>query len=227
MYPAYLILLFLYPLMDSTCNAEEDNQYRSGLYPKPEDNHCSPFSCGKLHGIRYPFWLKTHSKTRPKNCGDERYSLSCENNITKLQLYAEKYHVEAINYDNQTIRIADPNVQRNNCSSLPRCSLSDYNFSYGDPYELSQLKTSVIFLSCEDPVMSTLYVERSAGSCANTDALTQSKRHSYVVVNGSVSDLVDSCTVELMFMVSSLERSYGKPSFYTRIRYQRMNNLLI
>ncbi|GMN44371.1 hypothetical protein TIFTF001_013564 [Ficus carica] len=201
----FLILLFLF-LVNPICKAE-DRDYRSRINTKSEGDKCSPSSCGKLRDIRYPFWLKTH----PKACGDERYSLSCNNNITTLHLYSEEYLVEAINYENQTIRIVNPNIMKNNCSSLPSYSLSNYNFSYGDPYELSQanhstshdvrLTKSLVFVSCENPVLSPLYVDTA--SCASSGALTRSKlRHSYVVVNGRVSDMVDSCSVELMAMVS-------------------------
>lgn len=205
----FLILLFLF-LVNPICKAEETD-YRSRIHTKLEGDKCSPSSCGKLRDIRYPFWLKTHKKTHPKTCGDERYSLSCNNNVTTLHLYSEEYLVEAINYENQTIRIVNPNIMKNNCSSLPSYSLSNYNFSYGDPYELSQadhstshdvrLTKSLVFVSCENPVLSPLYVDTA--SCASSGALTRSKlRHSYVVVNGRVSDLVDSCSVELMAMVS-------------------------
>lgn len=41
-----------------------------------------------------------------------------------------EYHVQAINYNNFTIRVVDPGVnQHPNCSSLPRHFLSQYNFS--------------------------------------------------------------------------------------------------
>ncbi|MED6123366.1 hypothetical protein PIB30_048485 [Stylosanthes scabra] len=87
---------------------------------------CSPSSCGKISNIRYPFRLKDD----PVNCGDQRYELSCENNITLLQLFPGKsYHVKAINYNNFTIRLVDPAISENDCSTLPRYSLSRSNFS--------------------------------------------------------------------------------------------------
>lgn len=64
---------------------------------------CSPSSCGEIHNISYPFSLRGD----PKYCGDRRYTLSCENNHTVLYLYAGKYYVQQINYDNYTIRVVD------------------------------------------------------------------------------------------------------------------------
>ncbi|MED6187189.1 hypothetical protein PIB30_074107, partial [Stylosanthes scabra] len=95
---------------------------------------CSPSSCGKISNIKHPFRLKDD----PANCGDQRYELSCENNRTVLYLFPGKsYGVEAINYNNFTIRLVDPGISENDCSTLPRYSLSRSNFS--DSYEFSQI----------------------------------------------------------------------------------------
>ncbi|KAK2453234.1 LEAF RUST 10 DISEASE-RESISTANCE LOCUS RECEPTOR-LIKE PROTEIN KINASE 2.1 [Trifolium repens] len=86
---------------------------------------CPPSSCGKISNISYPFRLKND----PKHCGDNRYELSCENNVTTiLYLYSSKYHVQSINYNNFTIRLVDPGIQQSNCSSLPFYSLSRSDF---------------------------------------------------------------------------------------------------
>ena len=94
------------------------------------DGICSPSSCGNILNISSPFRLKTD----PENCGDWRYELSCENNLTVLYLYSVKYLVRAINYNNYTIRIANANVQKGNCSSILNHSLNQYNFSSGVAY---------------------------------------------------------------------------------------------
>ncbi|GMN19786.1 hypothetical protein TIFTF001_042923 [Ficus carica] len=72
------------------------------------DGICSPSSCGNILNISSPFRLKTDLE----NCGDLKYELSCENNLTVLYLYSVKYLVKAINYNNYTIRIADAIVQK-------------------------------------------------------------------------------------------------------------------
>jgi hypothetical protein len=95
-----------------------------------QENTCPPSFCGKISNISYPFRLKDD----PKHCGDKRYELSCENNVTSLYLYSAKYHVQSINYNNFTIRVVDPGVQQSNCSSVPINFLSRSNFC--DTYEL-------------------------------------------------------------------------------------------
>ncbi|PON72115.1 Mitogen-activated protein kinase kinase kinase [Parasponia andersonii] len=191
-----------------------------------QTNQCSPSSCGKIHNIRHPFRLKSD----PKNCGDKRYILSCENNLTILYLFSGRYQVEAIHYNNQTIRIVDPGVQKGNCSSLPLFFLSGYNFSTYGSYMLHQwnqeetqyvvLSKTVIFMSCEKPVKSHVYID--AGSCSNGGSggtLSQPKRHSYVLVKGSlsVSDMVDSCGVEVMALVPELGKNDSNASSFMDI----------
>ncbi|PNX91132.1 wall-associated receptor kinase galacturonan-binding protein, partial [Trifolium pratense] len=97
-----------------------------------QEHTCPPSSCGKISSISYPFRLTDDLK----HCGDNRYELSCENNVTTLYLYSAKYHVQSINYNNFTIRLVDPGVQESNCSSLPLNFLSQSNFC--DTYELGK-----------------------------------------------------------------------------------------
>ncbi|MED6184054.1 hypothetical protein PIB30_043732 [Stylosanthes scabra] len=112
----FLLLIITVLLPQQTCAAEDHIHNRT----------CSPSSCGKLTNITHPFRLKGD----PANCGHPGYELSCENNITLLQLFHGKsYRVEAINYNNFTIRIVDPAISENDCSTLPHYSLSRSNFS--------------------------------------------------------------------------------------------------
>ncbi|PON96844.1 hypothetical protein TorRG33x02_072230, partial [Trema orientale] len=95
------------------------------------------------------------------------YVLSCENNLTVWYLFPVKYHVEAIHYNNQTIRVVDPGVQKGNCSSLPLYSLTGYNFSTYGSYGIGHgnregtkyvpLTKPVIFMTCEKPVKSQAF----------------------------------------------------------------------
>jgi hypothetical protein len=80
-----------------------------------EDGHlCAPSSCGDIHNISYPFRLQD----QPQNCGHQKYTLSCESNYqTVLHLYAGKYHVRQINYENYTIRVVDSGIHQ---LSIPR-----------------------------------------------------------------------------------------------------------
>ncbi|XP_068344237.1 uncharacterized protein [Pyrus communis] len=52
-----------------------------------------------------------------------------------------KYYVQAINYDNYTIRIVDVNLREDDCSSMPHHSLTEYNnrITGYHPYSLCQI----------------------------------------------------------------------------------------
>jgi hypothetical protein len=103
-----ILVLLLLPF---TCNSKRKHA-------------CPPSSCGKISNVIYPFRLQND----PLHCGDSRYELTCENNVTTLYLYSSKYHVQSINYNNFTIRLVDPGFQQSNCSSLPLKSLSRSDF---------------------------------------------------------------------------------------------------
>ncbi|TQE00528.1 hypothetical protein C1H46_013884 [Malus baccata] len=195
---AFLVLCFC----SETCNAKDDSK-----------SSCTS-SCGLIHNITYPF----RQNDDPKRCGDRRYTLSCENNnITVLDLhyytvdlsyynvdpqyYYGKYYVQAINYKNKTIRLLDPGLDNNNCSSLPP------NFP---PYFLpgpygSPLSTSVYYLRCRNQVNSSLYVDTAP--CLNNSAtsLIQPKSYGYVMVDRdrgrSMDDLNEGCGVEGMTLI--------------------------
>ncbi|KAI5344142.1 hypothetical protein L3X38_012019 [Prunus dulcis] len=132
---------------------------------------CPPSSCGSIRNISYPFRLNSD----PTNCGVSFYTLSCENNLTVLNLYSGKYTVLSINYDSNTIRAVDPGLRKNDCSSLPRYSLSPYNFSFQDCQRV--------------PANLSLYVD--ASSCIGS-------RGYYYVKAGTLttSDLEDGCRVD-------------------------------
>ncbi|KAM1286678.1 hypothetical protein ACFX2J_000706 [Malus domestica] len=184
---AFLVLCFC----SETCNAKDDSK-----------SSCTS-SCGLIRNITYPFRLNND----PKRCGDRRYTLSCENNnITVIDLpyvgkylYSGKYHVQAINYKNHTIRLLDPGLDNNNCSSLPQNLPSRY---FSDPYG-SAHSTSVYYLRCRNQVNSSLYVDTAP--CLNNSAtsLIQPKSYSYVMVDRGryTDDLNEGCGVEgLTFM---------------------------
>jgi len=125
--------------------------------------NCLPSSCGKIANISRPFRLKGD----PIYCGDNRYELDCENNVTVLYLYGGKYHVQAINYNNFTVRVVDPGVEEQSFS-LPRYFLSQSNFTDNyravDPYRATQTQLSkvsfneksllkhIIFMNCSHRV---------------------------------------------------------------------------
>uniref|UniRef100_A0A2C9W0Y9 Protein kinase domain-containing protein n=1 Tax=Manihot esculenta TaxID=3983 RepID=A0A2C9W0Y9_MANES len=182
------IVIFVFLLISQTCKGGDSNQ-------------CPPSSCGKNHNISYPFRLQTD----PINCGDLRYELSCEKNLTVLNFNGGRYYVQSINYDNFTIRLVDAGVHPDNCSSIPRFPLitfemfdtySTYRYQWSEtderkwaklrqPPELSQM---IMFIKCQNPVKSPVYVETAP--CLIS---------SYVNIGDmKANDLMELCGVEMI-----------------------------
>ncbi|XP_004307212.1 PREDICTED: probable receptor-like protein kinase At1g67000 isoform X2 [Fragaria vesca subsp. vesca] len=195
--PAHFVIVLVLGLCCVVCCHAEDHQ------------NCEPSSCGDIRNISYPFRLIGD----PQKCGDFRYNLSCENNLTVLHLYSGRYYVLAINYENGTIRVVDVNLQKDNCSSLPLYSLTAYNLSSDDEdlYRTHQWKGTswekspqfelysklIILITCEfRPGNSSLFVD--AAPCINATS-----GHSFVNIDSlNASDLLDSCQTELMVLTS-------------------------
>nr|XP_034920026.1 rust resistance kinase Lr10-like [Populus alba] len=197
--------------------------------------HCAPSSCGNIQNISFPFRLDTD----PQSCGNNNYTLICENNIaTVLYLYSGKYYVQAIDYGNFTIRVVDAGVHDNSCS-IPRYSLAPDDFSDGDPYTwynykqvppgvsesfvyywghwfLPPLSQPMIFMSCENTVNSPLYVDTApyglkygSGNYSNSSLVSHSN---YVALGGmTASDLMELCSIEKIFLLP--KKSYTYKSF--------------
>jgi len=177
--------------------------------------YCPPSSCGKITNITHPFRLMND----PTSCGDPKYELSCENNITVLTLFSGKYYVKSINYNNYTIRLVDPGIQEGNCSSLPRYFLSSSNLTYFQFYDVSDNDTDpyqmddryydlrygyIIYFKCSKQVNDDPeYVDTAP--CINSD----SKSYLYAFAADfwknqvfSVGRLKDYCQVKLVAMSS-------------------------
>uniref|UniRef100_A0A2C9W1U5 Wall-associated receptor kinase galacturonan-binding domain-containing protein n=1 Tax=Manihot esculenta TaxID=3983 RepID=A0A2C9W1U5_MANES len=181
------IVIFVFLLISQTCKGGDSNQ-------------CPPSSCGKNHNISYPFRLQTD----PKNCGNHSYEVSCENNLTVLNLNGGRYFVQSINYDNFTIRLVDAGVHPDNCSSIPRFPFiydlserySTYRYQWSETEErkwkklrqLPELSQMIMFIKCQNPVKSPLYVETAP--CLNS---------SYVNIGDmKANDLMELCSVEMI-----------------------------
>ncbi|CAL9005720.1 unnamed protein product, partial [Prunus brigantina] len=162
---------------------------------------CAPSSCGNIHNISYPFRLNSD----PEYCGDSRYTLHCDNNVTVLHLHSGKYLVLAINYNDATIRVVDPGLEKNNCSSIPRYPLAKSNFSRGGVYNSSS--QSVTFIKCANPVSSSLYV-------VTAPCINNLSRTGYVKLGSTMtSDLEDGCSIEWTTMMSESLENYQNVSY--------------
>ncbi|KAL6289416.1 hypothetical protein ACE6H2_006926 [Prunus campanulata] len=174
----------------------------SGEICSAKYNYSCASSCGNIHNISYPFRLNRD----PEHCGDSRYTLHCDNNVTVLHLYSGKYLVLALNYDDTTIRVVDPGLEKNNCSSIPRYPLANSNFSMGDLYSSSS--QTVTFIKCANPVSSSLYV-------VTAPCINNLNRTGYVKLGSTgtaASDLEDGCSIEWTTMMS-------KSSYKENYRY--------
>ncbi|XP_060670760.1 LEAF RUST 10 DISEASE-RESISTANCE LOCUS RECEPTOR-LIKE PROTEIN KINASE-like 2.1 isoform X2 [Ziziphus jujuba] len=211
-------------------------------YAEQRDDHlCPASSCGNIPNVSYPFRLPTD----PPNCWKKRYELSCENNncSTVLNLYSGKYHVRAIDYDNYTIRLADVNIDKANCFTVPLYSLAAYNFIDESPYSGSfflndngktldniSLSEVIIFIKCENPVESPLYVPTDPcinSSSAASTTLSKEEYYSYVKVGGTNTlELEDSCRIELMVMITSRLQRISENSS-TNISDRDIHNQLV
>lgn len=178
------------------------------VYGDEHQDSCSRW-CG-VHNIRSPFRLKDS----PKECGDERYNLSCEDN-NQLILYHDsfgKYYVQSINYNNFTIRLLDFNLASSNNFIPPYYSLGLYNFSSNSivsPYlafryyknnTLNVLTKSMLYMSCPNR-MEYSYI----GNCMNRTSNSQDVNSFYVGSYGkSLSEfgLGDGCRIQFMYLTS-------------------------
>ena len=117
-----------------------------------------------------------------------RYELSCENDHTVLYLYAGKYYVQEIDYNNSTIWVLDSGIQKDNYFSTPSYSLYPYNFSFPRTalsYDLSNYNSRiVVFMSCEKPVNTPFYLDTS--TCKENREYSHYKRYKYVTI-GTIS----------------------------------------
>jgi len=177
------------------------------------EDGCPPSSCGIISNISYPFRLKGD----PEKCGLTAYELSCEKNITLVSLDSGTFHVQAINYNNFTIRVVDPGLQQPNCSSLPRYFFSPSNFTapYFPPYPAYFLPNGssyqtippvdwfypdplfyehIVFLNCSHPVTGNRrYVD--TGVCVNWE----SKGYIYAMAGDLIAeDFEVGCDVKLV-----------------------------
>jgi ribosomal protein S27E len=198
-------LIVVVVLLHQTCNTTADQ------------DHCPPSSCGSIPiNISYPFRLTSD----PKNCGDQRYNLSCENNQTLvLHLYDGRYYVQQINYNDNIIRVVDPGIGLNANEynfSIPRYSLDYNNFSLGDPYQRTGSLSSgnpykvpaiaVYFVKCEKRVNSQYHLNIS--SCIKDEVYSNSKSYTYALFEnyGAAVELGDLCQVEQISLTSYSER---------------------
>ncbi|KAG5226297.1 LEAF RUST DISEASE-RESISTANCE LOCUS RECEPTOR PROTEIN KINASE [Salix suchowensis] len=180
-------------------------------------NNCSArSSCGNFRNISSPFRLSND----PGSCVDQFVELACENNERlTLQLNMVKYDVLAINYSDSTIRLVDPAVKKDDCFSIPHHSLTEielfssifYYNNYNNYYEYKYWPESsaLAFICCENEIQDLPDYIKDTSSCKNgsgtaynsSPGCVNMEGHSYVMVDGLMKDVPDSCRVNLMYAV--------------------------
>ncbi|XP_016652471.1 PREDICTED: uncharacterized protein LOC107881921 [Prunus mume] len=151
---------------------------------------CISSACGKIHNITSPFRLANNPNQR--NCTNWNYYLFCRNNLTVLEVDSGNYFVQAINYDNLTIRVVDPGIRNNDFSSIPRYSLSIYNLTHND-LQLASSTTPITYFKCAKAVNSSVM-----------------RTYNYVKQgNITASDMEDGCRIEWTTLMSK-SFLYGK-----------------
>ncbi|KAG7981334.1 hypothetical protein I3843_05G228500, partial [Carya illinoinensis] len=179
---ALIVLVVL--LLHQTCSAKDTNR------------DCVPSSCGNIPNIR--------ALNHPPNCGDPRYTLSCQDNQVVLFLLSVEYYVLEINYANQTIRVVDSGIQKDNYSSIPPY----YDLFFNTPYNYGEIGVFMALLKCEKRVNSPRYLNKS--NCFGNRAYASNSSSSqpevgfrYVIYNHTkAGDVEDLCQVEQIFWTS-------------------------
>ncbi|KAG5564978.1 hypothetical protein RHGRI_001000 [Rhododendron griersonianum] len=189
--PLLLLLLLLLLLSVITCSYGNQNQEFIN-------------SCGDIHNIIYPFQLQGD---RSHAAYDKYFTLSCDqNNRTVLDLSTGKYYVQSMNYTDSSIRLVDVGIQTDDiCSSFPLSFLTIGLFDgISLPYAAEDLARTVVFLSCENPIQSPAYVNRTGYNCITGDESSGNEYYSYVAVGGGTFwDFPDSCTLDQAATTSS------------------------
>ncbi|XP_019243428.1 PREDICTED: uncharacterized protein LOC109223526 [Nicotiana attenuata] len=159
-------------------------------------------SCGDIHNITFPFRLKAD----PKNCGDSRFQLDCQNNRTVISLESRKYNVLEINYDKFLIRAIDLGLvnQTTNCTSFPNYFTKEVPST--SPFDYFAPTIPIIYVNCLATLDSSRYVKTTfCGSQNKTSFFNSSQSHSYVAIGEdmSITDLAENCSMEIVAWASA------------------------
>ncbi|KAG2711823.1 hypothetical protein I3760_04G095200 [Carya illinoinensis] len=187
---ALIVLVVL--LLHQTCSAKDTNQ------------DCVPSSCGNIPNISPPFRLADD----PPNCGDRRYTLSCQDNHTVLFLFSIEHYVQEINYTSQTIRVVDSGIQKGNFSYITGCFRLRANTPYYPTRSIDRSIQYMVLLNCEKRVNSPRYLNKSAcfgnrAYASNSSSSQPEAGFRYVLYNqAKAGDVEDLCQVEHIFQTS-------------------------
>ncbi|XP_060200303.1 uncharacterized protein LOC132628543 [Lycium barbarum] len=175
----FLLTILIFMQLSKTPFAEQNQQ-------------CVPSSCGHIHNIRYIFRLKSD----PKHCDRENYELSCEGDHPILTIFPHNwfgslnYHVQAINYDNSTIRLMGPAIREGVICSLPQNSITFYttplHLNYITRY-IVPITVPITLFSCPFAINSSVFVEIT--NCLNRSYASNVSSDIFKDANANISIL--------------------------------------
>ncbi|KAH6804212.1 hypothetical protein C2S51_032459 [Perilla frutescens var. frutescens] len=157
---------------------------------------CPPSSCGIIPNISFPFRL-SHD---PDHCGERRFELSCQNNLTSIHLNSHQYYVKAINYHYRFIRLVDASINNDDdACSFPNYSAYAYNTDSSYLYP-SDANWPINLVSCPHPLKnSSSFTEIT--HCAASDS--SNPRFTYIKIGHmNASEVAETCGLELIVMAS-------------------------
>lgn len=188
-------------------------------------DNSSVSSCGNIHNISCPFYLKGYKH----HCHNYSYELSCHNNRTVLRFppsdipYYEpdgnySFYVEAINYENSSIRMVDSGMVEDN--SLCSSNIYLHPFSqrwyylirniYKDTFSpIREFNKPVTYIDCQASVNSSArYIPDPP--CSSSTSLVSS----YIVIGHMDSSEVENgCKIRRTTWVSSSWPAINQTSF--------------
>ncbi|XP_074342300.1 LEAF RUST 10 DISEASE-RESISTANCE LOCUS RECEPTOR-LIKE PROTEIN KINASE-like 2.7 [Apium graveolens] len=184
-------------------------------------------SCGNIHNISCPFYLKGHHH----NCPNFSYELSCHNNRTLLQFphtnmssYEPEenhvFYVQSIDYRNSSVRMVDSGLVEDKYLCSPSIHLHpfsqrtyylilniyDYIFS-----PIREFNKPITYIDCLNPVnTSARYIP--VPPCSSSSS--SSSVSSYVVIGHmDSSEVENNCKIRRTTWVSSAWPSINQTSF--------------
>ncbi|KAL1531992.1 rust resistance kinase Lr10-like [Salvia divinorum] len=175
--------------------------------PSCHANCPGPSACGIFANISSPFRLTNDSN----KCGDRRFELACEDNVTYLSLNSHKYYVKAINYssndnhDTSTVRLVDVSINSDDICSFPSVSAYEYQFSSDNPNRppfltpnsFSLTPTHLHLMRCPRPLQNSSLFTDITSRC------TSGSGYTYIRVGRLMAPYVKPmCRVEVIVMTA-------------------------
>ncbi|CAI9097363.1 OLC1v1033765C1 [Oldenlandia corymbosa var. corymbosa] len=215
----------------------------------------SQYNCGDSshQNLRFPFQFDGDNSNP---CRYPHFTFSCLHNRTVLYLdsfyTSEKQYyyvdVDSFNFQNRTIRVIDPGLQKGNCSSLPLYPIQhQYLYSaYSDGRNLwlglrisDEAEDTVVFMSCGNPVKnsqsnSTFHRLIDTASCSASAWYFPTKSantsHDYVMVGRNLVpyDIPESCTINKILPVQIRDEFLlsNKTADHDDVAFEHIHNLL-